>query len=446
MINGNILLIEDEDKIRELLARIISLEGYKVFQAANARTGMKLLEREDINVVITDVKLPDGNGIDLINKIKPLYPIVEIIVITAHGTIQDGVKAMKLGAFDYITKGEGEEQIIPAVSRAMSQAHLKTRILQLEKSIGNKHNLDSIMGQSSVLQQAKELARKVATTDINVLLLGETGTGKEVFAQAIHYCSERRSKTYVAINCSAISKEIMESEMFGYKQGAFTGANKDKKGLFEEANEGTLFLDEIGEMNLELQAKLLRVLETHTFIKPGDTKTTKTNVRVIAATNRDLLKESESGSFRQDLYYRLATFVIHLPPLRERPEDIETLCNYFIGSFSHQVNKKITGMDDGFLEKLRHYDFKGNIRELKNIIERAVILCDGDVLTSPLLPSEVLLARDSGKSPFDLSTIEKIYIQKVLHLTKGNKTKTADLLGIGLTTLYRKLEEYKINI
>jgi len=446
MESGTILIIEDEDKLRELLTRILSLEGYKVIQANSIKNAFRQLEKEDIEVILTDVKLTDGNILDHVQKIKNAYPIPEIIVMTAYGTIEDGVNAMKYGAFDYITKGEGEEQIIPAISKAMSKAQLKAKVIKLEKKISAKHNFDSIIGNSPLLLDAKNLAAKVAPTDMSVLLLGETGTGKEVFAQAIHYSSYRKNNNYVAINCSAIPKETIESELFGYKAGAFTGAYKDKKGLFEEASEGTIFLDEIGEMNIELQAKLLRVLETQTFIKPGDTKTTKVNVRIISATNRNLLKEGEEGHFRQDLYYRLASFTVQLPALRERIEDIEDLCNYFMIQYSHRIKKKISKIDPGFLQKLRGYSFKGNIRELKNIIERAIILADGDTLTSALLPSEVILAENNnGKSPYDLTTIEKIYIQKVLHLTKGNKTKSAELLGIGVTTLYRKLEEYKIN-
>jgi len=447
MSKGFILIIEDEVKLSQLLGKILSLEEYTIFEAPSIKAGLKLLDKEEIEVVLCDVKLPDGNGLELLPKLKAQYPGIEVIVLTAHGTIQDGVRAIKQGAFDYITKGHGngEEQLIPTVARAMEKAQLQARIIKLEEKIEHKYSFTNIIGKSRQLLDVVELAKKVAKTDTSVLLLGETGTGKEVFAQALHYSSSRKQKPYVAINCSAISKELLESEMFGYKAGAFTGALRDKKGLFEEANEGTIFLDEIGDMNLELQAKLLRVLETHSFIKPGDTKTTTVNVRVIAATNKDLAKESENQTFRADLYYRLSAFVINLPPLRERIEDIELLANHFIDVYSAQVKKKITGMDLAFLDKLKAYDFKGNIRELRNIIERAVILCDGELLTTALLPSEVVLSKDSGKSPYDLSVIEKIYMQKVLHITKGNKTKSAELLGIGLTTLYRKMEEYKLN-
>jgi len=444
MSKGTILIIDDEDKLRGLLARILSLEDFKVLEAANAQAGLKLLEKEDIHVVISDVKLPDANGIELMSKIKALNNICQIIVMTAYGTIQDGVKTMKLGAFDYITKGDGEEQIIPAVNRAMDKALLLVKVRQLETKIGKKHSFENIIGESDVLKQSIELARKVAVTDTTVLLLGETGTGKEVFAQSIHFASPRANKSFVALNCSAFAKDLLESEMFGYKAGAFTGAHKDKKGLFEEANGGTLFLDEIGEMNVDLQAKLLRVLETHTFIKSGDTKETTVNVRVIAATNRHLLEESEKGNFRMDLYYRLSPFTIQLPALSERISDIDLLAKHFLHISAHNMNKRVHKMSPEFMNKLRAYSFKGNIRELKNMIERAVILSDAEILDAELLPNEI---KNSvlNELTLNLSSIEKQHILKVLEITKGNKTKAAELLGIGAATLYRKIDEYKLN-
>jgi two-component system, NtrC family, response regulator len=276
-------------------------------------------------------------------------------------------------------------------------------------------------------------------------LLGETGTGKEVFAEAIHYGSSRSNKNYVAVNCSALGKDILESELFGHKAGAYTGAQKDTKGLFEEANGGTIFLDEIGEMNPDLQAKLLRVLETNEFIKVGDSKPTRVDVRVIAATNRDLLKETETGQFRSDLYYRLAVFQISLPSLRERPKDIEALAQHFLALFAAKVNKPVLTMSAEFIEKLKAYSWKGNVRELKNIMERITILSDGPILTPADLPFEIRNASASHPSSFNLGEIEKYHIQKVLEHTKGNKTEAAHLLNIGLTTLYRKLEEYKLS-
>jgi len=275
------------------------------------------------------------------------------------------------------------------------------------------------------------------------LLLGETGTGKEVFASAIHYESERRLMPFVAINCSSFTAELLESELFGYKAGAFTGALKDKKGLLEEAHHGTVFLDEIGEVSMELQAKLLRVLESKTFIKVGDTQTTKVNVRILAATNRDLQKEAEAGRFRLDLFYRLSVFTIHLPSLNERKTDIELLAKYYLQEFTAKAGRHPIKLTDDFLRLLTQHQWKGNIRELKNVMERVVILADTDVLTPDLLPLEFNYV-NANPNALDLETVERQHIQKVLAYTRGNKTETARLLGIGLTTLYRKLDEYKI--
>lgn len=441
-----ILIIDDEEKLRNLLTRIIILEGFEVLQAGDCRTALKKLEQNDIDVVLCDVKLPDGNGVELAKKIKYDFQIPEIILLTAYGNIPDGVQAIKNGAFDYITKGDDNNKIIPLLYRAIEKVDLAKRVQQLERQLGDKHSFDKIIGQSKLIQKAIELAQKVAVTDTTVLLTGETGTGKEVFAQAIHQASPRSKQNFVAINCSAFNKDLLESEMFGHKAGAFTGATKDQKGLFEEAKNGTIFLDEIGEMSLELQAKLLRVLETGEFIRVGETKPTKINVRIIAATHRDLQTEIELGHFREDLFYRISAFQIHLPPLRERVIDIEAITNHFINISSIKTNKKIKSVSTDFYEALKLHQWKGNIRELKNVIERIVILCD-DELTVEYLPMELQNANNAntkGKtlSAFELASAEKLHIQKVLNYTNGNKTKTAELLGIALTTLYRKISEY----
>lgn len=441
-----ILIIDDEEKLRSLLTRIISLEGFEVLQAGDCKTALKKLDQNDIDVVLCDVKLPDGNGVELAKKIKDKFQIPEIILLTAYGNIPDGVQAIKNGAFDYITKGDDNNKIIPLLYRAIEKVDLAKRVQHLEKQLGDKYTFDKIIGKSKAIQKAIDLAQKVAVTDTTVLLTGETGTGKEVFAQAIHQASPRSKQNFVAINCSAFSKELLESEMFGHKAGAFTGASKDQKGLFEEANNGTIFLDEIGEMSLELQAKLLRVLETGEFIRVGETKPTKINVRIVAATHRDLQTEIEQGHFREDLFYRISTFQIHLPPLRERVIDIETLANHFINISSVRTNKKIKNVSTDFYEALKQHQWKGNIRELKNIIERSIILCD-DELTEEHLPIELRKTENPNTknrtlSAFELASAEKLHIQKVLNYTNGNKTKTAELLGIALTTLYRKLSEY----
>ncbi|PSR53790.1 sigma-54-dependent Fis family transcriptional regulator [Adhaeribacter arboris] len=447
MTNGNILIIDDEEKLRGLLARIISLEGYQVFEAPTGKAGLRLLEKEAIQLVLSDVKLPDSNGIELTAKIKALYPTVEIIVLTAYGTITDGVTAMKNGAFDYLTKGDDNDKIIPLVSRAMEKAVLQQRVQELEKQVSRQYSFDTILGTSAAIKQAKDLAARVAPTDSTVLLEGETGSGKELFAQAIHGGSSRRHKPFVAVNCSAFPKDLLESEIFGYRKGAFSGAVSDKKGLFEEATGGTLFLDEIGELPVELQAKFLRVLETQNFIKLGDTKPVQVNVRLLAATNRNLQQEAEAGHFRLDLYYRLSTFKILVPPLRARKTDIPVIADFFMRRYAAKITRRITQMDAAFLQKLQEYPWQGNIRELKNIIERAVILADTDTLTADLLPSEfqqLVLLPAAEASETALSTIERSHIAKILQQTKGNKTETARLLHIGLTTLYRKIQEYNL--
>ena len=441
---GNILIIDDEEKLRGLMAKIVSLEGFKVVEASNAKEGLKKLEQEEFNVVICDVKLPDANGVDLTRKLKEISPAAEVIMITAYGLIADGVKAIKNGAFDYVTKGDDNDKILPLLYKAVEKSVLQQRLHRLEKKVTKQYGFENIIGTSKQIQEAVMHAKKVASTDATVLLLGETGTGKEVFAQAIHYGGNRKDKNYVAVNCSALGKDILESELFGHKAGAYTGANKDTKGLFEEADGGTIFLDEIGEMNPNLQTKLLRVLETNEFLKVGDSKPTKVDVRVIAATNRDLQKESDAGHFRSDLFYRLAVFQISLPALRERPKDIEPLATHFLTLFAAKVNKPAPGMSPEFLEKLKTYPWKGNIRELKNIMERMLILSDNPVLTPADLPFEIKTSASANSNSFSLAGIEMQHIQKILAYTKGNKTEAAKLLNIGLTTLYRKLEEYKI--
>ena len=441
-----VLIIDDEDKLRSLLARIIKGEGFEVLEAGDGTSGLKQIENQDIDAVLCDVRLPDFNGVEMIGLLKAKNPFAEIILLTANGNIADGVKAMKNGAMDYIVKGDDNDKILPLLAKAVEKAHLQKKLKKLESMVSSKFSFDAIIGNSQKLKGVIDLAKKVANTDAVVLLTGETGTGKEVFAQAIHQSSARADKNFVALNCSAFGREMMESELFGYKQGAFTGALKDKKGLLEEAHNGTLFLDEIGELPLELQARLLRVLETHEFIKLGDTKPVKSNFRLIAATNRDLKVESEQKRFRSDLYFRLNVFQILLPPLRERVKDIPLLVEFFLNYFAKQTNKKNPGYSEEFLKLLENYEWVGNIRELKNVIERSIIISDGE-LQPESLPFEIQQSVPS-KSPylsaFSLASVEKLHIQKVLNHCKGNKAETARLLEIGIATLYRKIEEYRL--
>ena len=447
---NTILIIDDEPIIRKLLARMMELEGYEVFQAADRASGLKLLTAKTPQLVLCDVFLPDGNGVEMVKEIKELQPETEVILLTAHGNIPDGVQAIKNGAFDYITKGDDNNKIIPIISRAMEK--INSRPVQPSGSTVvpvRESAFDTVLGHSRGLQQVIQLARKVAVTDVPVLLTGETGTGKEVFAQAIHNGSARAKQPFVAINCSAFSKELLESEIFGHKAGAFTGALKDKKGLFEEANHGTIFLDEIGEMAYGLQAKLLRVLETGEYIKVGDTKPTKIDVRIVSATNRNLKEEIANSNFREDLYFRLSVFHLHLPPLRERREDIPELAAAFLKFFAAKMGKQVKGFAADCQAWMQSYAWPGNVRELRNVIERALIICD-DYITLDDMPLDFRSSTLSGSAAdgddFELAEAEHRHIQRVLQYTKGNKAEAARLLKIGLTTVYRKIEEYGINI
>ncbi|WP_434503869.1 sigma-54-dependent transcriptional regulator [Prevotella sp.] len=461
---NTLLIIDDEPIIRKLLSRMMELEGYEVWQAVDCTQGMRQVQLHKPQVVLCDVFLPDGNGVDMVKKIKQETPLVEVILLTAHGNIEDGVQAIKNGAFDYITKGDDNNKIIPIISRAMdqvnSQHNLNNDLSKIEKKPLQVNSFDTIIGNSETLLRVEELARKVADTDIPVLLTGETGTGKEVFAQAIHNASSRSKFPIVAINCSAFSRDLLESELFGYRAGSFTGAMKDKKGLIEVANHGTLFLDEIGEMAYQLQAKLLRVLESGEYIKIGDTSPSQVDVRIISATNRDLKNEIIAGNFREDLFYRLSVFQIHLPALRERREDIPLLAKSFLARYSEKLGKHIDGMSSEFVNAITNAEWHGNVRELKNVIERSAIVCDSSLTLQDLpfdlqvpyssynsssLNTDIQNSDDAKSFDFELAEIERRHIVRVLQHTNGNKTEAARLLKIGLTTLYRKIDEYKLN-
>lgn len=444
---NNILIVDDEIKLRTLLSRILTVDNFQVVQAGDCKSAMRLLEQTaGIDVVLCDVKMPDGNGVDLTKEIKQKYPFIEVILLTAYGNIADGVQAMKNGAFDYIIKGDDNNKIIPLLYQAFEKVEKRRNTNILQKTSKTK-TIDSIIGKSNVLKQSFSLAEKVAKTPTSVLLTGETGTGKEVFAKAIHNMSSRAAKSFVAINCAAFGKELLEGELFGHRAGAFTGAAKDQKGLIEEADKGTLFLDEIGEMPIDLQPKVLRVLETGEFLKIGETKPTKVDIRIIAATNRDLQEEIRNGNFREDLYYRISVFQIKLPALKERREDIPLFIEYFLSKFSG--GKSIAVSEQAF-KALIDYPWPGNIRELRNVMERSAILMDSDVLQFEDLPYEIqqykvcLSPSEIQSSGLSMASVEKSHIQKVLRHVSGNKAEAARLLGIGIATLYRKIDEYNL--
>lgn len=469
-IQGNsILIVEDEANIRSLLAKILGLEGYKIFEASDVAAGRETLRNETIHLVLTDVNLPDANGIDFTKYIKKEYPLIEVVVLTAFSNVKDGVQAMKLGAFDYLAKGDGDERLPLVVQKAMEKAALNRKLQEMEFRLDSKSSFSKIVGNSQPVQRMLELAKKVAVTDTTVLLLGETGTGKELLAEAIHLASRRRKGSFVAINCAAIPKDLQESELFGHKKGAFTGASSDKKGYFEAADRGTIFLDELGEMSPELQAKLLRVLETRMLNRVGETEPIPVDIRIIAATNRELVND-DNEAFRRDLYYRLSAFTIDLPALRDRKEDIDILVMHLLKEHAERANKSISSINPEFLDYLKRYNWPGNIRELRNVVERAIILADTDRLTPDALPNEILnqstsvaanhsvgisnpttLSTPAAGGDFssdaglvDLKSVEQAHILKTLELTNGNKSEAAKRLDIGLATLYRKLKEYGI--
>lgn len=442
--SATVLIIDDEEQLRKLLSRIISLEGFTVVEANSLKEVRQMLLHHPVDVILCDVRLPDGNGVDFVKTIQANYPSVETILLTAYGNIADGVQAIKNGAFDYIVKGDDNDRIIPLLHQALDKALLQKKSAV---TVNAKSSFDfaSIIGESKAIANAIDLAKKIAGTDSTVLLLGETGTGKEVFANAIHLNSKRKNNSMVAINCSAFSKELLEGELFGHKAGAYTGAMKDKKGLIEVADGGTLFLDEIGELNIDLQAKLLRVLENGEFIKLGDSKISNANVRIIAATNRDLKTEIATGLFREDLYYRINVFMIELPSLRERKEDIPALATLFLHHFIDKENRQALQINKTAIKLLQQYDWKGNIRELKNVMERAAILVEGTEILPQHLPYDIQQQNTETQKELSLATIEKQHIEKILQYTGGNKTKAASLLEIGIATLYRKMQEYSIN-
>jgi len=422
-----------------MLQRLFTGEGYTVTTAENGAQAMVKLKAHRFQAVLCDVKLPDANGVELTGAIKTQQPDAEVIVFTAFGTIGDAVKAVQNGAFQYLVKGDDNDKLIPTVSRAVEKARAQQQIEQPKQ--GDPFAM--VTGRTAAIQQVIELARKVAPTEATVLLTGATGTGKEVFANAIHAASARSGKPMLAVNCSAFGTELLESELFGHMAGSFTGATKDKKGLIEAAKGGTLFLDEVGELSPAMQAKLLRVLETGDFLRVGDTVPQRSDVRIIAATHRDLLRESSEGRFRQDLYYRLAAFTLRLPALAERKADVPLLAQVFIARFAAKLKKAITGMDESVKERLLAYTWPGHVRELRNMMERACILCDGPLLDAASLPLELQGDQEQKLGAvYDLEQVEREHIRRVLAHTGGNKTLAAELLGIGLTTLYAKVKRY----
>jgi DNA-binding NtrC family response regulator len=446
MTNFDVLIVDDEKEMRQMLSRLLRIEGFNTKESSTAKDGIDQFNKHSFHCVLCDVKLPDGYGVDLVKDFKRMNSHTEVVLLTAYGKVNDGVAAIKNGAFDYLVKGEDNDRIIQTVTNACEKSALNIRIVELQGKLSGGIRFNDIIGESERIKESIELARKVATTDTPVLITGETGSGKEIFARAIHSGSNRSGGVFLALNCGSFSRELLESELFGYRAGAFTGAVKDKKGLIDEASGGTLFLDEVGEIPHELQSKFLRVLESGEYFRIGDTSPKMADVRLITATNRDLAKEVESGNFRSDLYYRLSAFLISLPDLNSRREDILLLADFFVKNVSAKLKKIVLGMTDEFKELLVNHNWKGNIRELRNVIERACILEESETLTAESLPLEFKL-QSSRNMQTDITTLaeaEENHIRRVMQQTNDNKPKAAKLLDIGLSTLYMKLKEYNI--
>lgn len=459
---GTILIVDDERGIRSMLEIFFKNQGYKTYTEKSCKGSIAILrEVSNIDVVITDLVLPDGDGIEILKFIKEINPSIQVIVITAYGTTQSAVNAMKLGAYDFIEKPFDIEELSLLVEKAIEKKELLEQNKVLREEITSKYNLENIIAYSPQMRNIVEIVKIVAPTPSNILITGESGTGKEVIARAIHNLSQRSSGKFVAINCGAIPKELMESELFGYVRGAFTGAVKDKEGLFKVANGGTIFLDEIVELPLDMQVKLLRVLQEKSIRPVGGNEEIKVDVRVIAATNKNLKEEVRAGRFRNDLFYRLNIINIELPPLRERREDIPYLINHFLKLYTTLSQKKIDGIEPKAFEFLLNYNYPGNVRELENMIERGVTLCkSGYIQLEDLIgnfsyevtPDHLSISREledklEGQFNLDryLEEIEHKALIKALDRSGWNKTKAAKLLGISFRSLRYRLKKFGLD-
>lgn len=443
-----ILTIDDEENIRNGLADNFELEGYEVKQAASGEEGLKLIAEGGIDLVITDLRMDGISGSEVVKKVTSEHPGIPIIVLTGHGSIDDATAALKAGAFDFLTKPLDLDHLNKIVKNALQGKILAEENRQLQAKLLKSQNGDEMVGKSDSLSRVRQMISKAAPSRASVLITGESGVGKELVAKAVHEQSDRAKGPFVVVHCAALSETLIESELFGFEKGAFTGAENLHKGRFELADGGTIFLDEIGEVNLATQVKLLRVLQEHKFERVGGEKSIEVDVRVVAATNRNLEEEVKAGKFREDLFYRLNVVRIEMPSLRERMDDIPLLMHAFLREFNIENKKNIRGFDKASKAAMIKYNWPGNIRELKNAVESAVVMCTGDEIKMEDLPRAL---RSQGEEKvitipigITMDEAEKIIIQENLAANKGNKSRTADILGIGRKTLHRKLEELQI--
>ena len=451
MDNKRILVAEDEDIAREYLCHMLRDKGYEVFEAATGQAALEALDEREYFLVLSDIRMPGVDGMRLLEHIKGTSPDTEVILVTGYASVEDAVAAMKAGAYQYVAKPLRLEQIALMVERALEKRAIKVELNELKQHLHNA-NVPRIIGHSQGIRELKKQIRQIAPADCTVLILGETGTGKELVARSLHAGSPRSGKRFLAVNCATFTEELLAHELFGHEKAAFTGAYNTRKGLLEAAENGTFFLDEVGDMSLGMQASMLRVLENRTVFRVGGTREIPVDVRIIAATNRDLHKMVEEGTFRMDLLYRLNTMTLRMPPLCERREDIPLLARFFLSRCGAGMGKKIGGIDRKARDMLAAYAFPGNVRELEHIMERAAILCNGDTITAAHLPPEVKNGTESAPAPcpgrekgrpfVSLEENEKRYLTEVLEETGWSTSKAALLLGMNRGSLWRKLKRF----
>jgi DNA-binding NtrC family response regulator len=448
MENKTVLVVDDEVSVRASLEKVLSKAGYSTLSAASGNEAIQVMKEEAIDIIVSDLKMPDGDGLELLRAAKQGRPSIEVILLTGYGTVERAVEAMKEGAYDFITKPFKKAVILSTVERAVERQNLRQENQYLKAQLGGSERYEEIIGKSQALREVMAMVDRVAPLVSTVLITGASGTGKEMIARALHRRSPRTDKRFVPINCAAIPEGLVESELFGHLKGSFTGALRDKAGLFKVAKGGTIFLDEIVSVPLSLQVKLLRAIEQKEILPVGSTNSEIIDVRIIAATNKNLAAEVEKGNFREDLYYRLNVVGINIPPLKERLDDIPELMKHFIVRYNAQLNKQILGYDDNVIRLFMEHDWKGNVRELENAIERAMILCDGEMLNVSHFPHLLSLKKTADGFDGDLKVsvrkFERETILRALEMSGQDKNRAADALGMSLSSLYRKLAELDI--
>lgn len=452
MAGERILIVDDEEGMRRLLVRVLAREGYETVAVASGPEALQQVGGESFDLVITDIKMPGMGGLDLLQELKSFDPGLPIVVITAYGTVESAVQALRSGAYDYITKPFETDEIKLTVAKALERERLLAENRYLHQELEGRYSFSGIVGGSPAMRRVFDIAGSVAASNAGVLITGESGTGKELIARSIHFSSPRKEKPFIVLNCAALAEGVLESELFGHERGAFSGATATKKGRFELAHQGTLFIDEVGEMSLTAQVKLLRVLQEHEFERVGGTRTIHSDVRIVAATNKDLEEEVRKGTFREDLFYRLNVVNIHVPTLRERREDIEPLARHFLEKFARETGKRIDRISPRALSSMLAYDWPGNVRELQNAVERAVVLARTHIITPRDLPQGLQgddqicleLPERGGSLTEILEDLEKQLILQTLRREKGSQTRAAQVLGIKRTTLRYKMEKYDL--